>query len=106
MVCGFLGAVISLERAVALGRPWTYAAPLFSVVGALVLLTTLAPFLGALLMTLHRVSIVGTLFLCAPSVSSVVQPYVYIAITLSIARAHTLQNLSSRVNMMQFSCGR
>ncbi len=51
MVCGFLGAVISLERAVALGRRWAYAAPLFSAVGALVLLTTLAPFLGTLLLT-------------------------------------------------------
>lgn len=28
MVCGFFGVVISLERAVALGRAWAYAAPL------------------------------------------------------------------------------
>ena len=28
MVCGFFGTVISLERAVALERPWAYAAPL------------------------------------------------------------------------------
>ena len=30
MVSGFLGTLISLERAVALGRPWAYAAPLLS----------------------------------------------------------------------------
>ena len=35
MVAGFLGTVIGLERAVALGRPWAYAAPLASGVGAL-----------------------------------------------------------------------
>ncbi len=35
MVCGFLGTLISLERAVALGRAWAYGAPLLSGVGAL-----------------------------------------------------------------------
>jgi len=38
MICGFLGTVISLERAVALGREWPYAAPLLSCVGTIVLL--------------------------------------------------------------------
>ena len=32
MVCGFLGAVIGLERAAALGRLWAYAAPLAAVI--------------------------------------------------------------------------
>ncbi len=35
MVCGFLGTLIGVERAVALGRPWAYAAPLLSGLGAL-----------------------------------------------------------------------
>ena len=35
MVSGFLGTLISLERAVALGRPWAYAAPLLTGVGAI-----------------------------------------------------------------------
>src|SRR5689334_12334311 len=35
MTLGFLGTLISLERAVALGRPWGYAAPLASGVGSL-----------------------------------------------------------------------
>lgn len=52
MVSAFLGAVITLERAVALGQPWAYAAPLFSAVGGLLLLTTIAPVPGALLLTL------------------------------------------------------
>jgi hypothetical protein len=34
MVSGFLGTVIGLERAVALGRPWAYAAPLSAGLGA------------------------------------------------------------------------
>lgn len=33
MVCGFFGVVISLERAVAIGRAWAYAAPLFAGLG-------------------------------------------------------------------------
>ena len=37
MICGMLGTLISLERAVAIGRPWTYAAPALSAAGALAL---------------------------------------------------------------------
>lgn len=33
MTCGFFGVVIALERAVALGRPWAYAAPLLAGLG-------------------------------------------------------------------------
>jgi hypothetical protein len=38
MISGFLGTVISLERAVALGRPWAYLAPALSAAGAIVLI--------------------------------------------------------------------
>lgn len=38
MICGFFGTLISLERAVALGRWWAYGAPAASAVGALALL--------------------------------------------------------------------
>ncbi len=38
MVCGFLGTVITLERAVGLRSLWTYAAPLFTGAGALLLI--------------------------------------------------------------------
>ena len=47
MVCGFLGTLISLERAVALGSAWGYAAPAAAAAGGLILLAagsvTLAP---------------------------------------------------------------
>jgi hypothetical protein len=39
MVGGFFGTVISLERAVALGSLWAYAAPLAAALGALLLVT-------------------------------------------------------------------
>lgn len=47
MVCGFLGTLIGLERAVALGKRWGYAAPIFSALGAAALLLSAraAPFL-------------------------------------------------------------
>jgi hypothetical protein len=37
MVCGFLGTLISLERAVGLGSPWGYAAPVAVAAGAVML---------------------------------------------------------------------
>ena len=41
MICGFFGVVISLERAVALGRLWAYTAPLAAGLGTLALLAGL-----------------------------------------------------------------
>ena len=38
MISGFLGTVISIERAVAIGRWWAYAAPALSAVGAVALI--------------------------------------------------------------------
>jgi hypothetical protein len=38
MICGFFGTLISLERAVALGRWWAYGAPAVAAVGVLALL--------------------------------------------------------------------
>ncbi|MDT3684723.1 MAG: hypothetical protein RO009_06750 [Pseudorhodoplanes sp.] len=38
MICGLFGTLISLERAVAIGRDWTYAAPAFSALGSFALL--------------------------------------------------------------------
>jgi hypothetical protein len=49
MVCGFLGTLIGVERAVALGALWPYAAPLLTAIGVLALLAGLpAPPLMAL----------------------------------------------------------
>jgi hypothetical protein len=47
MICGFLGTVISLERAVAIGRWWAYTAPLLSAIGAIVLIIGAPIFAGA-----------------------------------------------------------
>jgi hypothetical protein len=38
MISGFLGTLISLERAVAVGRWWAYLAPVLSVIGAITLI--------------------------------------------------------------------
>ncbi|MGH2835728.1 MAG: hypothetical protein ACRDKD_05895 [Solirubrobacteraceae bacterium] len=46
MALGFLGTLISLERAVALDRPWAYAAPIGAGVGALLTLTGAPAALG------------------------------------------------------------
>lgn len=47
MISGFLGTVISLERAVALGQGWAYGAPILSALGAMALLAGMSR-LGAL----------------------------------------------------------
>lgn len=49
MVSAFFGTVISLERAVAVGRPWAYAAPLAAGLGGLCLLLALVTLGFALL---------------------------------------------------------
>jgi hypothetical protein len=49
MVFGFLGTLVSLERAVALGRPWGYLAPLASAAGAIALLAGATLAAGGLL---------------------------------------------------------
>jgi hypothetical protein len=59
MVSGFLGTVISLERAVALGRRWAYGAPLLSGMGALLLIGGARPWASALLLTLGSALVVG-----------------------------------------------
>ena len=46
MALGFLGTVISLERAVALGRRWAYAAPGLAGAGGLAIVAGLPPMVG------------------------------------------------------------
>lgn len=52
LIGGFLGTLISLERAIALRATWSFAAPLCSAAGALLLLAGLPAWAGALLLTL------------------------------------------------------
>jgi hypothetical protein len=58
MVCGFLGTLISLERAVALGESWSYAAPILSGAGALALIAGVPDPLPAILITLGSLGLV------------------------------------------------
>jgi hypothetical protein len=59
MVSGFLGTLIGLERAVALGRPWAYAAPLLSGAGALWVLFFADSFPGQVATTLGSLAVVA-----------------------------------------------
>lgn len=52
MICGFLGAVISLERAVALGKHWAYLGPLTAALGGLTLIVGLNGLAGVALVTI------------------------------------------------------
>ncbi|WP_051357163.1 hypothetical protein [Azorhizobium doebereinerae] len=47
MISGAFGALISLERAVAVGRDWSYLAPILAAAGSLALLAGLPPEVGA-----------------------------------------------------------
>ncbi len=59
MVSGFLGTLISMERAVALRTRWPYAAPLFTALGALILIAGVSVAGGALLITLGSLGLVA-----------------------------------------------
>lgn len=59
MVGGFLGTLIGLERAAALNRPWCYAAPLLSSLGALASIADFSHPAGPLLMTLSSLGLVA-----------------------------------------------
>jgi hypothetical protein len=58
MVCGFLGTVISLERAVAIGQRWTYLGPLLAASGGIVLIAGQPLSVGAVLFTLASIILV------------------------------------------------
>ncbi len=58
MSLGFLGTVISLERAVALGRPWAFAAPALAAAGGVAVLVSLPPLVGRLLLCAASVVLV------------------------------------------------
>ena len=55
MVLGFLGTVISLERAVALGKPWGFAAPGAAGAGGVALLVGFPLVVGQLLMSVASI---------------------------------------------------
>jgi hypothetical protein len=60
MISGFLGTVISLERAVALGRWWAYGAPALSAIGALFLIANVPAGGAALFLAASTALLVAT----------------------------------------------
>lgn len=60
MVSGFLGTLISLERAVALDRWWAYGAPVLTALGTLCVVTGTAGRAGPLLITLGSAALIGS----------------------------------------------
>lgn len=75
MALGFLGTLISLERAVALDRPWAYVAPLASGAGALAAVAGAPGSLGPALLTLG-----GIVLLAAHVVLHRIQPSAHNAV--------------------------
>lgn len=61
MVGGFMGVVISLERAVGLGKKWAYGAPILHSIGTLILLFGWETSVGALFIALGSVWLVAVL---------------------------------------------
>lgn len=59
MASGFLGTLIGLERAVALGRRWAYAGPLLTAVGSLAMIAGAPERLAPLLMLLGSLTLVA-----------------------------------------------
>ena len=88
MVSGFLGTVIGLERAVALGRPWAYAAPLASGLGGLCLVFGYAGAGFALL------ALAATVLVAASVAVLARQPSLEMATLLAGAAAWLAGNLS------------
>lgn len=81
MISGVLGAVISLERAVALGGRWPYAAPLLAVLGSAALVAGLPIAAGAV------AYLVAALVLVAASLRIVVQQPADFTVALLVGAA-------------------
>jgi len=61
MICGFMGTLIGLERAVGLGKRWALAAPLLSALGSVLILLPIPIVYGALTITLGSAVLVVAL---------------------------------------------
>lgn len=78
MICGFLGTVIGLERAVALERPWTYIAPFLSGTGSFLIVLTEHEALGRLLIT------AGSLFFMIVFIAILRKQFAAFTVTMAI----------------------
>lgn len=59
MVCGFLGTVIALERAVAIGQRWAYLGPLAAALGGLIFIAGLSWHIGVILWIIASIILSG-----------------------------------------------
>lgn len=55
MVCAFLGTVISLERAVAIGKTWAYLAPFAAGLGGLMLISNIPAYFAMLVLVISSI---------------------------------------------------
>ncbi|MBI2568325.1 MAG: hypothetical protein HYV63_14980 [Candidatus Schekmanbacteria bacterium] len=83
MVCGFLGTLISLERAAAIGSRWAFCAPAFCGLGAVALILRNSP-VAWLLFTAGAVAFSG---LCAAILRLQPQPFNVLALAGAVAWA-------------------
>jgi len=78
MICGFLATLISIERAVALGRGWAYAAPLLTGLGGVAIL------LGAPPVMARGAMVVGSGVFVAASVAIVIRQPANHTVTMAL----------------------
>ena len=78
MVSGFFGTLISLERAVALGKRWAYGAPLLCGLGGAALIASVPVIIGALLIA------AGSLVMLAASISVYLRQRAVFTATLAL----------------------
>ncbi len=84
MICGFLGTVIGLERAVALGRRWAYAGPLLTGLGGLAILSGFPVATGASAMAL------GSAVLLAGTIAITLRQHELFMVTMALGAASWL----------------
>ena len=81
MVCAFLGTLIGVERAVALGRWWAYAAPLLTGLGGIAILVAARAMLGV------GAVVVGSAIFLASSIVVAFQQPASFTITMAVGAA-------------------
>ncbi len=79
MIAGFLGTLIGLERAVALGRPWVYAGPILTGAG------TLARLVGAPASVAPALTVAGSVVVLAAIGIVLLRQHALFLVTMTVA---------------------
>ncbi len=104
-VCGFLGTLISLERAVALNRPWAYLAPLLTGAGGLAQALAPASPLGPWLVVLGSLGLALLFAVILPAVLNIPVPF-RPAFYLPLALLHATLALRVASDLLGWTPGR